>query len=200
MTWTEFVTRFEDIAQERKAPVILRLNPTFEKLPLPIQRFDDPFFPFSKAIIQATEDLVCGYMFDLAAYLAMGGAGGIALERSIRYVGRDHITILHGPFANADYGAATDVTGFGVDALTVTQIEWIQPYLEQPPFAAFAMAEENTPMPDAGGLCSLESRWIRWRGGDTMTHATITDDTVLYAGRLENFADDVRRAVEEMQG
>ena len=71
------------------------LIPRLTKMPLPIQRYDDPFLPFGKAIIDATRDLVCAYVFDLAAYLALGAAGAVALERTIAYVGDDDVTVLH---------------------------------------------------------------------------------------------------------
>lgn len=199
MTWTDFVTRFEQLGKERNQYIILRLNPVFEQLPLPIQRFDDPFFPFGKEIIRATRDLVCGYMFDLSAYLAMGGAGGVALERTIRYVGRENVTILHGPFGNTNYGAMADITGFGVDAVTVTSSNLLTDYLNQPPFAAFTQAEDESRIPQEGGLYSLPKNRIKLHGlSGNVIDARITTDDILYAGRLEGFAQEVRHAVEEL--
>lgn len=46
------------------------LLPRLPKLLLPFQKHDDPFLPFSKAIIDAIRDLVCAYQFDLAAGLS----------------------------------------------------------------------------------------------------------------------------------
>lgn len=97
-------------------------------MPLPIQRYDDPFLPFGKAIIGATRDLLCGYMFDLAAYLALGAAGAVALERSIAYVGGEVAKILHGPFASPDY--AEMAGAFNVDAVTLTEPVYAETYLQ----------------------------------------------------------------------
>lgn len=100
---------------------IIDLAPRVSELPAPIQKYDDPFLPYSRAVLQATGDLAAGYIFDLAAYLAQGAAGAVALERSVAIVsGGPHLTILHGPFASGDYGALAGQYALNVDAATVT--------------------------------------------------------------------------------
>jgi hypothetical protein len=96
----------------------IMLAPVVSSLPLAIQRYDDPFLPFGKAVIQGTRDLVQIYVFDLAAYLALGGAGAVALERTIRYVDEQIITIIHGPFSRQAFAGLTDIISFGADAVT----------------------------------------------------------------------------------
>jgi hypothetical protein len=114
--------RFSDLiaaAQDRTGSTLaVALAPTINKLPPEIQRYDDPFLPFGEAVIDATRDLACGYVFHLGAYLALGAAGAVALERTIAYVPVGAIKILHGPFANAEYVAAAFENGFGADAVT----------------------------------------------------------------------------------
>src|SRR5262245_27291563 len=97
-----FAEKIAAAQESRRSNIILHIAPRMAKLPLPIQRYDDPFLPFGREIIRATSDLVCGYMFDLAAYLAHGAAGIIALERTIPYTELDAIRIFHAPFASAD--------------------------------------------------------------------------------------------------
>src|SRR5258708_24811605 len=115
--------RFYDLvagAQERtRSTLAVALAPVINRLPYEIQRYDDPFLPFGKAVIDATADLACAYVFRLGAYLALGGAGAVALERTIAYVPAGAIKILHGPFANADYVNAAFEDGFGADAVTL---------------------------------------------------------------------------------
>ncbi len=84
-----------------------------------MQRFDEPFLPFGKAVIATTADLVCAYVFHLASYLALGAAGAVALERTIAYVPSGVIKILHGPSATADYVLAITETAFDVHAVTL---------------------------------------------------------------------------------
>src|SRR5215470_3431767 len=108
--YSESLMPFKDIVQAARersnSRLAIGLAPTLEKLPLSIHRYDDPFLPYGKSIIDATHDLVCGYVFHLAAYLALGAAGAVALERTIAYVPAPLVKILHGPFASPDYARA----------------------------------------------------------------------------------------------
>ena len=57
--------------------------------PISIQQYDEPMLPFARAIIEATQDVVCGYVINPAYYLAEGAAGMVALERIVRAVPHD---------------------------------------------------------------------------------------------------------------
>ncbi|MEL7432808.1 MAG: hypothetical protein AAFN11_02575 [Chloroflexota bacterium] len=193
--WQTFVEKID----MTNSDIILFLNPQFENLPLPITRFDDPFFPFSKEIISATQDLVAGYMFDMASYLAMGGAGAVALERTIRYVPRDRITILHGPFTGTGYSPMADVTGFGAQAITVTTPDDLMTYTENVPHAAFMMTSQNTELLDVGGIYVSDSNQLLYKHTNSETRTLrITDDAILYTSKLDNFAQVVREKVSQL--
>ena len=110
------------LAQENnKSHLALLINPIIHKMPGIIQKYDEPFLPFGKAVINTTHDLVCAYIFDLATYLSIGAAGAIALERTVAYVPNNIMTILHGPFSTTDYNVLIDDISFGVDAITINQ-------------------------------------------------------------------------------
>lgn len=115
---------------------VLHLAPRIELLPLPIQRFDDPFLPFGRAVIEATQDIVCGYVLDFAAYMALAAAGARALERTIALIQREKLRILHGPFVGKGYSAMADRTAFDLDAFTVTNSQDFQFYINNPPYGA----------------------------------------------------------------
>lgn len=101
----------------------LYISPLIGQMPLPMQRYDDPFLPYAKALIQASRDVVCAYVFDFAAFLAIGGAGAVALERAIAYVGENIPTIIHGPFWGGEYAKLLDKTAFNADAATIKRAE-----------------------------------------------------------------------------
>jgi hypothetical protein len=121
----EFVSKVQSIVESRTSKIVLLLSPVIEQMPLPIQRYDEPLLPFGKAMIDATRDVVCGYAFDLEAYLVPGAAGIIALERTINYVPDHVITILHGTFFTPSATSIMSKTGLNVDAVTVGRVDLI---------------------------------------------------------------------------
>ena len=197
MAWPDFLSKLEGLHRER-GDIALYLNPRPFLLPHPIQRYDDPYLPFGKAVIQATRPYVCAYVFDFAAYLGMVAAGAVALERTVAYAAQDSVTILHGPFTGTGYSAAMDSTGFDVDALTLTQDSDMAHYLNNPPYAAFVMGEGNPPA--TGGLYDQQRRHLLLRDANG-AHLTlrVTDDSVLYAGGLDDFADKIAAALLAMK-
>jgi hypothetical protein len=142
MTFRDLVTT----AQSRST-LAIGLAPSLKTLPLSMQRFDEPFLPFGKAVIDATADLVCAYVFYLAAYLALGAAGAVALERTIAYVSANVIKILHGPFATGDYAQAAFEEAFGVHAVTLASTAdpaTIAAYTRQPENGVFVEASAQS--------------------------------------------------------
>ncbi len=200
-SWTDFVDELKRLQEEHQSQVGLLLNPRFERLPLPITRYDDPLFPYSKAVVNATRDLVCAYVFDLASYMSLGAAGVVALERSVRYAGRDVLTILHGPFAGQGYSAMADATGFGLDAITVSRTEDLPHYIAQPPYAAFLAQYEavSHDVPTTGGVYDVAEGQLILRDGDGEgLHIRLTDEELLTVGKLDDYAERIRAAVEEI--
>ncbi len=199
MAWHEFVQRLETIQQKHQTNVALKLNPRVALLPHPIQRYDDPFLPFGKAVIQATRDLVCAYVFDLAAYLSVGAAGAIALERTIAYLAGDVPTILHAPFTGQGYSAMADSTGFGVSAITVVTDGDLQFYLQNPPFAAFQMRDDDV-VPKQGGnyFAAANTMYLHGEQSQILT-MRVTGDDILYGNGTNEFADMLRQSIEQMR-
>jgi hypothetical protein len=174
------LNRLQRKIAHRHSDLILWVRPRLDQMPLPMQRYDDPFLPFGKAIINTTRDLLCGYLFDFAAYLALGAAGAVALERTIAYVSDEAVSILHGPFASPDYTKAA--TAFGVDAVTITDAGIADGYLHEG-VGVFAL--------DIGDYDLKNLMLIT----DASVLRVLSND-VLYAGHGDDFAEQVRAAVE----
>lgn len=185
------MNRLQQKIAQRQSNLIVWMRPRLPKLPLPMQRVDDPFLPFGKAIINATRDLVCGYMFDLAAYLAIGAAGAVALERTIAYVSDEAVSILHGPFASPDYAAVGGLAGFGVDAVTLTESGYAEAYL----WEGVGVFVVNGAAGDVGAFLVDNSTLVL----DGIVLRILGDD-ILYAGHGDDFAERVRAAVETRTG
>lgn len=195
-----FTDKLEAIQQANQSDILLLIAPRLAKLPLPMQRYDDPFLPYGRVIIEATRDLVCGYVFDLAAYLALGAAGAIALERTIPFARPDLITVLHGPFSGPDYSAAAFEEAFNCDAVTLVDDVNLEAYLTKPERGAFVVQRGMPRTDHLHGVYWTDVRLFTYpQGEDSVIRLRLADEKVLYAGHGENFTDAVRAALERMR-
>jgi hypothetical protein len=182
-----FANRLSQIQKNRQTDLTLLLRPQTAKLPPPIQRYDDPFLPFSRAILDAAQSCIACIMFDLAAYLALGAAGAVALERAIAYAGSrgDVLTILHVPFASADYAAATSALAFAPDGVTVTSAALIPAYVLRHQAGVFVM--DNQDAADYSTYNKETSQLhVVWQG--TAARLRVVGDDVVYASMGDDFA------------
>ncbi len=194
-TIMNFSEKWLHAQQKNHSKLAIGLAPRVLDMPAPIMRYDDPFLPFGRAIIENTADLACAYVFDLASYLALGAAGARALERTIPIVPLDIPKILHAPFVTAGYVRAAFEEAFAVDAVTLATEDRtiISAYLQAPQHGAFIPSlftergqggEVNLGTYDANGF-TLGANKVRW----------VTDE-IIYASAMLNFAEKVRRAAE----
>ncbi len=176
----DFAHRLQAAQAARGTDQALLIAPRLSFMPLPLLSIDDPFLPFGKAIINATRDLVCAYVFDLAAYLALGAAGAVALERTIAYANANSaaITVLHGLFVGAGYVEAAADSAFNVDAVTLARTVDAEAYQAR-----------------GLGVC-LVAELEMFEVAGTNLKLTLAGKSVLYAGRGEDFAERVREALQ----
>ena len=165
----------------------LLLAPRLTRMPLPMQRYDDPFLPFGKAIIAATQEVVCAYIFDLASYLAIGAAGAVALERTIASVDDQTVTILHGPFVGAGYLDMAEA--FEVDALTLIDPSDADVY-QMAGFGVFVVLGALSARVDGTRLVGRAAH-----DGVTLG-VTFYGENALYTGRGDDFADQIRAKLQ----
>lgn len=199
----DFSKKLNAIQLQNRSDVGLLIAPQIDKLPLPIQRYDDPFLPFGKSVINATRDLVCAYVFDLASYLKLGAAGAIALERTIDYVGSEIITILHGAFALATFAELADENAFGVDALTLADSRYLDAFTRREDRGVFilnARTPTTVDAPDRRGIYWVEDNLFTTLGNEgSILQIRLGDENVLYSGRGEDFDQMIRREIERMR-
>ncbi len=191
-----FIEKWRAAQQENQSRLALGLAPHMSDLPAPIIKYDDPFLPFSRAIIEATADMVALYVFDLASYLALGAAGARALERSIPLV-PDHIpTVLDGPFWTAGYARAAFADAFAVDAVTLAtnKTQAVNAYVKSSSNAAFVHRLSGIPPSgDNIGLYDDASFYF-----DATRLLWVTKD-IIYASGLDSFQADARAAAERFR-
>ena len=146
--------------QRNNSWVCVGLDIQLAKMPLPLQQVDDPILPFARAIIDATQDLVCAFKPNLGFYLAEGAAGIIALERLMRYIPSDIPIVLDAKFGDIGSTAGQYARGafeaLGADAVTLSPYvgsDAIKPFLAYKDRGVFVLA--RTSNPGAGEFQSL---------------------------------------------
>jgi hypothetical protein len=176
-----------------KSRLAIGIAPRIAEMPAPIARFDDPFLPFGRAVIEATSDLVCAYVFDLASYFRLGAAGIRALERTIPVVPREIVTILHAPFVTADYAVGAFEDAFFVDSVTlaVSSAEVIHAYTDSLYRGAFLLRGLDTPSIANLGIYDLQSLSM------VSQQAVWITDEIIYASRLHDFQDSMRQKASQ---
>lgn len=183
---SKFVEKLAN-AQNAASAYGLYISPKVEFLPPEIARYDDPFLPYMRAIFAATRDFVCAYVFDFPAYITMGGAGTVALERSISIARDTHVTVIDGRFSTGAYAAIWDDTAFAVDAVTVAEGVSLDDYQLRDDRLAFVVGQDN-----GKAHFSPENGLFRAEG---VTLPLLPLDT-LYKARSLEFRASLREAVE----
>ncbi len=158
-----FLDKLARAQQANRSFLCIGLDIVVANTPLPLQLEDEPMLPFARAIIEATQDLVCAYKPNLGFYLAEGAAGMVALERIVRLI-PDHIPIiLDGKFGDIGNTAEAYARGafeqFRADAVTLSPYmggDAIGPFLKYADRGVFVLA--RTSNPNAGEFQNLKIR------------------------------------------
>ena len=157
MTFLEKLSRAQ---QKNRSYLCIGLDIVVSNTPLPLQYHDEPMLPFARAIIEATQDLVCAYKPNLGFYLAEGAAGMVALERIVRAIPPDIPIILDGKFGDIGNTAQAYARGafeqFHADAVTLSPYmgsDSVKPFLADKEKGVFVTA--RTSNPNAGEFQAL---------------------------------------------
>jgi orotidine-5'-phosphate decarboxylase len=113
------------------------LDTDLSKIPPHLILQDDPVFAFNKSIIDATQDLCVSYKINTAFYEAMGLAGWQAMQKTVQYIGNNHLTIAdakRGDIGNTSTQyAKAFYEALPFDAITVAPYmgeDSVKPFLE----------------------------------------------------------------------
>lgn len=201
---TTFKARLQAAHARNGSRLLLGITPVIDKLPAAVAKIDDPFLPLGKLIINATQDLVCGYVFHLANYLSIGAAGMIALERTLAYVPQGMVRVIHGPFVGPGYvrGIYEDALDAHAATLLPHSADDVAPYVTEPSHGAFVPPESDAltaAYPESVGVYRAESA-TRTRivlAGLPDTH-WVWGETA-YKTRTIDFEDALRAALEALK-
>lgn len=132
--------------------VCVGLDTDSDKLPTSLRGRTDGVIEFNRALIQATQDLVCAYKPNLAFYLMRGSRGIDELQQTVAAIPRDIPVVLDAKFGDIDSTArayarfAFDT--LGADAVTLNPYlgaDALAPFLEYNDRALFLLAHTSNP-------------------------------------------------------
>ncbi|MGD1996990.1 MAG: orotidine-5'-phosphate decarboxylase [Anaerolineae bacterium] len=138
--------------QTNSSWVCVGLDPVMERLPKVTLDSEDPLFTFSRAIIEATADLVCAYKPNLAFWLAEGPSGLGALRRTVAAIPDHLVVILDAKFNDVGHTAASYARAafetLGTDACTANPylgLDGVQPFLKESDRGVFLLTRTSNP-------------------------------------------------------
>lgn len=109
------------LIRDRASYLCVGLDTDVEKIPA---HLSGDVFAFNKAIVDATRDLCVAYKLNTAFYESQGLAGWTAMQQTVEYIGKDHLTI-----ADAKRG---DIGN--------TSTQYAKAFFQQLPFDAITVA------------------------------------------------------------
>lgn len=194
----KFLDNLDRIQAETNSDLILTIRPEVMLMPLSVRIYDDPFFPFGKAIIQATRELVVGYQFDFPAYLRLGAAGAIALERTLSLITGERLAILDGNFSDERFVTVSDETAFVSDAVTISHSHLLPIFRRRDDRAAFVYHDELNHIPIGCGI--IYDGKIQINRGNDMTTLRLIGDDVIYADSGHDFTQTIHATLLALLG
>lgn len=155
----DFKTKLENITRKNNSLVCVGLDSDFAKIPESVKEtegeVDDIIFAFNKAIIDATDDLVCAYKPNSAFYEAQGIDGISALKKTVHYLQDTYPEIIiildakRADIGNTNEGYVKFAYDFlGVDAVTLHPYlgkEALKPFLDRGDKGAIILCRTSNP-------------------------------------------------------
>lgn len=148
MTREELITQIKI----KQSYLCVGLDTDEAKLPSCLKKDAEPVLTFNKAIIDATREYCVSYKINTAFYEAMGAKGWGLMEKTIRYIGKDHLIIAdakRGDIGNTStqYARAFFET-LPCDAITVAPYmgeDSVKPFLQFPGKWAIVLGLTSNP-------------------------------------------------------
>lgn len=125
--------------RQKKSYLCVGLDTDITKIPKHLLKETNPVFAFNKAIIDATRNWCVAYKINTAFYEALGLKGWETMEKTVKYIGKDHFTIAdakRGDIGNtSDQYAKAFFESLPFDSVTVAPYmgeDSVKPFLQYP--------------------------------------------------------------------
>ena len=148
-----FIRALTEAWHRNDSLVCVGLDPEIERFPRHLAAQGSPIFQFNKAVIDATEDLVCAYKPQFAHYAAYEAED--QLERTIEYIHKTHpgvpviLDSKRGDVGNtAERYAIEAFERYGADAVTVNPYlgsDSLEPFLRHADKGVIILCRTSNP-------------------------------------------------------
>lgn len=147
-----FSEQLSQAASRSNSLLCVGLDPDPRRIPASCGAGADSIVPFNRAIVEATQDVVCAYKPNLGFYVSYGLAGIEALVKTRELIPPEIPVILDakaGDFANTSAAYARGYfTEWGFDAITIQPYlgqDGLQPFLDYPDKGILVLAKTSNP-------------------------------------------------------
>lgn len=139
--------KITDIQTSTNTMLCIGLDTDIAKLPEGIERTVQGVVEFNRLIIEATKDVCCSYKINFAFYEQYGTSGFDAIEKTLSYIPKQHITIgdaKRGDIGNTSAAYANAILNeMGFDSITVSPYmgaDSVEPFLTSDNKLVFLLA------------------------------------------------------------
>ena len=149
---TAFLNKLEQIGRGNDSLVCVGLDVDMSRIPEFLLEEEEPILVFNKAIIDATQDLVCAYKLNIAFYEALGVLGLQQFKKTLEYIPSDIVKIVdakRGDIGNtARMYAKSCFEYYGGDAVTASPYlgrDSLQPFFDYEDRCTFVLCLTSNP-------------------------------------------------------
>ncbi len=147
-----FKNRLNQLIKDKKSLLGVGLDTTLQKLPKFFLDYQNPILTFNKAIIEATQHLAVAYKPNLAFYESRGIEGLVDLEKTLKLIPDNCLTIADAKRGDIGNTSAEYATAFfdhwGFDSITVSPYmgyDSLEPFLKYTEKMTFILCLTSNP-------------------------------------------------------
>ena len=149
----DFKEKLSRMVEKNDSLLCVGLDIDKEKMPKHLfKKSKDPYFEFSKSIIDATKGIVCAYKLNMAFYEVLGIEGYSLLEKIIKHIPKEVVIVLDGKrndIGNTSKKYAQSIfETLKCDAATVNPylgIDAVKPFLDYKDKYSFILCRTSNP-------------------------------------------------------
>jgi len=148
----KFLEKLNHCVRSSESYLCIGLDPDLDRLPMAVRKQAKPIEVFNRAIIEATQDVVCAYKLNLSFYERFGSEGWKAFETTVKIIPDECLIIADGKRNDIGNSARQYARALfkhtSCDAVTVNPLmgeDSVAPFLEYEDKGVFLLCLTSNP-------------------------------------------------------